>query len=205
MSTSEDIVHTSPERTCLPELKNEEIPILHNYEREAPKNFWSIFPENFNKKIKHTVRIKVLKNLIQKCWFSWTLPQRKLAKKTLRRLQGLEPISLKRKISGIRTKNAKSATKNGQFMTDVICTWVKKGYVAGPYKEPPFPDFRVNPLMAVVQKNKIRPVLNLSAPKNNSLNDYIDMLTIEKLNMSSPKLFAEELKKAGQGALFFKK
>jgi hypothetical protein len=204
LDDTRDIVPPDPEVLETLTSKNPEIPVLHNYTKEAPTDFWSIFPKNYDKKLKRTVNIKILKKLIQKCWFSWTLPQKILAKKTLRRLQGLEPVKLKQKLPGIHTRNASSATENGFFITDTICSWIKKGYVVGPYKEPPFPEFRVNPLMAAVQKNKIRPILNLSSPKNFSLNDAIDMMTIEKINMSSPKLFAEELKKAGQGALFSK-
>jgi hypothetical protein len=44
----------------------------------------------------------------------------------------------------------------------------------------------------------------MSSPKGASLNDAIDTLNLEKLNMSSPKLFAEELVKAGKVALFSK-
>jgi len=204
LDDSKDIVYHVPTQIELPTLKNTEIPILNSYNGEAPKSFWTIFPQHFDKKVKRTVKIKILKKLIQKCWFQWTLPQRLTAKKTLRRLQGLDSLKLKRNIKGITTKNAHSATKHGVYMTDTICTWLKKGYVVGPYKEPPFSDFRVNPLMAAVQKNKVRPIMNLSSPKGASLNDAIDMLTIEKIGMSSPKLFAEELRKAGKGALFSK-
>jgi hypothetical protein len=38
--------------------------------------------------LQKTVKIKLLKKLIQKCWFSWTFPERRIAKKTLLRLQG---------------------------------------------------------------------------------------------------------------------
>jgi hypothetical protein len=58
--------------------------------------------------------------------------------------------------------------------------------------------------MAAVQKTKVRPILNVSSPKGNSLNDAIDIFTVEKISMSSPRLFAEELLKAGKGALFSK-
>ena len=56
--------------------------------------------------------------------------------------------------------------------------------------------------MAATQKTKIRPILNVSSPKGDSLNEAIDELSIKKINMSSPILFAEELLKAGKGALF---
>jgi hypothetical protein len=58
----------------------------------------------------------------------------------------------------------------------------------GPYEEPPFEEFRANPLIEIVQKLKIRPVLHMSSPKGQSFNAAIDMLTVDKLNMSSPKL-----------------
>ena len=58
--------------------------------------------------------------------------------------------------------------------------------------------------MAAVRKTKVRPIMNLSSPKGNSLNDAIDMDTVQKIGMSSPKIFAEELVKAGKGALFSK-
>jgi hypothetical protein len=61
-------------------------------------------------------------------------------------------------------KNAKSAIENGAAMTDVLATWLKKGFVAGPFDFPPGGFFRSNPLMAAVQKFKVRPILNLSAP-----------------------------------------
>ncbi len=68
----------------------------------------------------------------------------------------------------------------------------------GPFEKPPFNEFRSNPLMAAMQKTKIRPILNVSSPKGNSLNEAIDELNIQKINMSSPRLFAEELLKAGK-------
>jgi hypothetical protein len=89
-------------------------------------------------------------------------------------------------------------------MTDVLATWVKKGFVAGPFKEVPLKGFRVNPLMAAVQKTKVRPILNLSAPKGRSFNDAVNTWKVENLQMSTPRLFGDSLVKAGKGALFSK-
>jgi len=58
--------------------------------------------------------------------------------------------------------------------------------------------------MASVQRSKIRPILNLSSPRNRSFNDAIDPWHIEKLTMSSPRLFGESLVKMGEGAKFSK-
>ena len=58
--------------------------------------------------------------------------------------------------------------------------------------------------MAVQQKTKIRPILNLSAPKHFSFNDAVDENRVRKLEMSSAALFAKALRKAGKGALMAK-
>ena len=74
----------------------------------------------------------------------------------------------------METNNAKSAFTHGALLTDTIAQWVKNKMVAGPFDEPPLANFRVNPLMAVQQKTKVRPILNLSAPKKFSFNDAVD-------------------------------
>lgn len=58
--------------------------------------------------------------------------------------------------------------------------------------------------MAAVQKNKVRPIMNRSSPNGSSFNDAVDENEIDLLTMSSPKLLAESLVAAGQGALFAK-
>jgi hypothetical protein len=80
-------------------------------------------------------------------------------------------------------------------MTDVLATWLKKGFVAGPFKQPPCDGFRANPLMAAVQKNKVQPILNLSFPKGSSFNDAVKETKISLLGMISAKIFGEALKK----------
>jgi hypothetical protein len=60
--------------------------------------------------------------------------------------------------------------------------------------------------MAATQKTEIHLILNVSSPIGNSLNEAIDEQSIQKINMSFPRLFSEKLLKAGKGALcFFKK
>ena len=89
-------------------------------------------------------------------------------------------------------------------MTDNVAHWVKQGFVRGPFSKPPLKNFRINPLMAAIQKDKIRPILNLSAPKGQSFNEAIDPLKLDKLTMSSPKLFGYTVKLAGKNALMSK-
>ena len=95
------------------------------------------------------------------------MPEKRVAKKALRMVKGKVPVALKNSLKGVRTKNVKSAIENGRFMTDTIAGWVKKKFVAGPYEKAPMKEFRVNPLMAAVQKTKVRPIMHLSSPKGN--------------------------------------
>ena len=44
--------------------------------------------------------------------------------------------------------------------------------------------------------------MNLSSPKGESFNDAVDMACVQKLNMSSPRLFADSHIKCGQGSKF---
>ena len=74
----------------------------------------------------------------------------------------------------------------------------------GPFATPPFKDLNVSPLMATEQKTKVRPILNLSAPVGNSLNDAVDKIKIRKLTMSSAKKFGQTLIRLGRYSKFAK-
>jgi hypothetical protein len=61
-------------------------------------------------------------------------------------------------------------------MTDTFVDWLRKGFMAGPFKGPPPPIkiFRANPLIAVLQETKVRPILNLSSLVGaSSFNDLV--------------------------------
>ncbi len=90
------------------------------------------------------------------------------------------------------------------MLTDTIAFWVKNKLVAGPFPSVPMKNFRCNPLMAVPQKNKVRPVLNLSAPAGASFNEAVNPDSLQKLGMSSAREFGYEILRAGQGATFAK-
>ena len=55
-------------------------------------------------------------------------------------------------------------------------------------------------MMAVEQKTKIRPVMNLSAPKGGAFNDAVLPEKLRKLEMSSANLVGHEILQAGRGA-----
>ena len=78
------------------------------------------------------------------------------------------------KVGACQAKNADGALKHGREVTDTIAHWVKSGFASGPFDSPPLSKFRVNSLAAVPQDGKVRPVINVSEPKDYSFNDNID-------------------------------
>ena len=84
--------------------------------------------------------------------------------------------------------------------TDQLASFVKSGYVAGPFKKPPFKKFRINQIFGVKQSSKIRPVMNLSHPKGQSFNSSIPKGAFPKVEMSSSKKIAQDIKLKGPQA-----
>ncbi len=166
--------------------------------------FWSVFPSNFPTKVCSKVDAGKLETLVQKHAVKWTKIEKRTARKAIKRLRGDVPIALKKDLPGLVEKNAKSAFENGEQITDALADWIKKGFVAGPFDSPPTENFRANPLMAVVQRTKVRPILNLSSPTGRSFNDAVVTTRVDKLKMSSAKKISEMLLTAGKGALMAK-
>ena len=91
---------------------------------------------------------------MQKCWFSWNKHQRKIAKTAIATIKEGVLTVLNGVLPILDSQNAKSAFIYGEMLTDTIAHWVKNKMVAGPFRKPPLNNFRVNPLMAVTQKQK---------------------------------------------------
>jgi hypothetical protein len=89
-------------------------------------------------------------------------------------------------------------------VTDNIATWITEGYAAGPFEGPPCANFRVNPLLAVVQPDKVRPVLNVSSPHKASFNYSVDPLETESIKMASAKKYGQHLLDCGHNATMSK-
>jgi hypothetical protein len=100
--------------------------------------------------------------------------------------------------------NAPGIEKFGKEVSDTIASWILKKFAAGPFDTPPLEKFRVNPLIAIQQNGKVRPVLNMSEPKGNSFNENVESVKLEKVFMSSSKQFSKSLFDAGKNASFSK-
>jgi hypothetical protein len=205
ISSSRDVPKSVPIPLPDSAVKNPEIPELENYAVAPKQNFWDIFPSNYPTGVRHGgVNIPELEKLIEKCKGKWTLSEKIKSEKALRNLKGEKILVLVCALPPLKEKNAKSAVENGRAMTDVLATWLKKGFVAGPFDSPPCESFQSNPLMAAVQRFKVRLILNLSAPTGLSFNDAVNSHDVDLLVMSSQKLFGDGLRKAGKGAVFSK-
>jgi hypothetical protein len=110
-------------------LKNPEIEELSDYSVPAKTSFWKNFPKNYPETLAKNVDVRRLESLIGTCWDTWTLPQKRIAKRAVERLKGKLLVKLKKDLAPMREKNAKTALENGREMTDVLATWIKKKYV----------------------------------------------------------------------------
>jgi len=181
------------------------IPVLKNYAAKPDPKFWKQFPLFYpNNRVQTKIDVTEFEKLIQECWPKWNAKQKRNALRALKTQKEGAFTKLKTSLPNVECKNAKSAENFGELMTDTIGHWIQNKMVAGPYKAPPFGVFRVNPLMAVPQKNKVRPIMNLSAPSGESLNDAIRPESVKRLKMSSAKNFGYEIKRAGRFAEFAK-
>jgi len=95
--------------------------------------------------------------------------------------------------------NAPSAYQYGREVTDAIAAWVVKGFAYGPVdKSSVPPSAKINGIMVRPKPNgSARIILNLSAPKGNSVNDGIDADDFPT-SMSSTEAWLKVLHKAGR-------
>jgi len=186
-------------------LKNEEIQEVENYEEPQSKEFWKKFPSNYDStKCRNLKRAYRLKNRLLSIKNKITDASFRRGMKTVDYLINGAPSCQDKSLPGCMVKNAKTSYKNGRIVTDNIGTWCKEGVICGPYDSPPFKKFRSNCLMGIEQNDKIRIVLNVSLPENFSFNSNIKEEKMEKVKMSSARLFGYSVKKAGKNALMSK-
>ncbi len=185
--------------------KNAEIPTLLNYDQPAKESFWAFFPKReLPVKPKSRVNFRNLRHLVRKCKNKMTKFEIRRAEKVISDLStGASSYQIS-DLPPIMAPNSSSCFEHGELLTDKIATWVKEGFVSGPFESPPMPGFRSNPLIAVARNRKIRPVVNMSGPKGASFNDNLDRPKLEKVKMTTAKQFGFSLREAGVRAVFSK-
>jgi hypothetical protein len=178
---------------------------LNDYRRPPPSFFWDTFPVNsLPAKPACTVNVTQMEKILEETKHDLKECAYQRVKSCLENLKKGAPLAQKGPLPSCFIKNSDSAFVHGEKVTETIATWIEKGFVSGPFDAPPLKNFRVNPLSAIDQGTKIRPVLDVSAPKGASLNDNMNEFCIEKVFMSSARKFSFSLYECGRGAIMSK-
>ena len=176
-----------------------------DFSKKADKEFWKEFPHRpLPTKPSTRVNIPALKKRIYDVRNKFTVHQMDAGRETVQNLTEGAPSHQLRQLKGGLLRNASSSKQHGPVFTSVLFDWLEGELVAGPFPSPPLPEFRANSLMAVEQKGKIRPILNMSYPEGDSFNDNVDEDAVTKVTMSSAKQFGQSILRAGRGALMSK-
>jgi hypothetical protein len=163
------------------EVKFTEIPELSDYNGTADDFFWSKFPKTPMSSVAETqINVDVLEEKVTAVSNLLTTSQKGRAEKAINYLRNGAPSHQDSDLNECFVRNSTKTTENGRAVTDNIAIWIQKKYAAGPFDTAPLAGFRVNPLLAVVQPTKVRPVLNVSMPKNLSFNSNIKKEELEK-------------------------
>lgn len=75
----------------------------------------------------------------------------------------------------MKNKNLKSACENLNVVKEKIQVEIEAGRVAGPFRDPPFPNMHISPLGLIPKKTSgdFRIIQHLSYPEGKSINDGI--------------------------------
>jgi hypothetical protein len=183
------------------------IPImkLEDYLKSPPKSFWARFPKNDLPVVPScSVNIPEMEKFLEESKGKLKQSAYERCKRSIENFKEGAPLAQKGPLPACFVKNSRSAYIHGEKVTETIANWVDKKFVSGPFDSPPLKNFRVNPLSAIDQGSKIRPVLDVSAPKGASLNDNMNELCIEKVFMSTARRFSYSLFECGKNAIMSK-
>ena len=192
-----------PNKSSKP-LKNPEVPILKSYKNDPGPDFWKHLPFNPlpEPDCPYTpIDVICFKELYEEHEILLKNWVKSMALKTFSDIEfGADSLVDCDNVQPLYDVNSKSMYRPdiGSFYTDTLTTMLKKQFVAGPFDEPPFDNLRVNSLFCVEQPNKLRPILNLSAPKGISFNDMIEPGKMTKVVMSSPVNVARKISILGR-------
>ncbi|MEI6398127.1 MAG: hypothetical protein WCO71_05090, partial [Pseudomonadota bacterium] len=195
--------------TCNPPTqkpkKCPDIPTLPTYRSPPSQDFWASFPFHPLPSLPTSpIDHQALEDIVQECSHLLTPAQLRRAESVILDLRQGSDIPLLFPVPGIKVPNANSVALHGEEFTDTLGWWIRSHYVAGPFNAAPFPEFRCNAMLAVQQKDKIRIIMDLSAPDGFSLNDAVDELRLEKVLMSTARKFGYALMDCGRGARIWK-
>jgi hypothetical protein len=176
--------------------------VLTDYRRVAPTHFWDKFPVNLVCPGKPSLKSKKIKMWVNALGCS----DAARLERVLAYIDKGADIGCRGSARGpSRSSNAASAYQYGPQVTDAVAEWVAKGYAFGPVNASEVPiSAKVSGIMVRPKPNgSVRVILNLSAPKGNSVNDGINKDDFPA-KMSSTAAWIQVLNQAGKGCLIMK-
>jgi hypothetical protein len=175
------------------------IPKLSDYSRNPLEAFWKNFPFNpIPAQPETKIIIANLEKIIDNNEHLMLKSELNRAKKCGEYLSSGAPSFQSAWTTGCAVPNSTMAFIHGPSVTDTIASWVEKKFVAGPFSTPPVPNFRANSILAVPQASKTRICINVSLPKSKSFNDNVRKVYLERVKMSSARLFGYSIVEAGE-------
>jgi len=174
-----------------------QIPALTDYRKPAPPEFWAQFPSNYKCPAKSAMSGKQLKRWVDALGCD---DEAGLARVFNYIENGADIGCRGTAREPSRSSNAAGAFAAGAQVTDAVAEWTHKGYAFGPVDAEAVPrSAKVSGIMVRPKPNgSVRVILNLSAPKGQSVNDGIDK-TEFPAKMSSTAAWLEVLDQAGRG------
>jgi hypothetical protein len=200
----------SPDSVKPVEVKKKAEPVvkiekLSNYKVPPPGKFWEKFPKNELPSVPAcSVNVPLMRKLLNEEKSKLKVSAYERMMKSLDNLEKGASLAQKGPLPACFVPNAESAYNYGESVTDTVAAWVVKKFVSGPFNDPPLKNFRVNPLAAIDQGTKIRPIMDVSAPKGSSLNDNMNDLELEKVFMSTAQRFSYSLYDCRENAIMSK-
>ena len=178
------------------------LPVLESYEGGAPPSFWQEFPVNLVQPAKAAVDYKKLRAMALEAGFKDLATLEAVCKD----LKFGADIGCKGdfRLPSSAT-NAKSALLAGRQVSDALADWVTKGFVYGPVQREEVPEgAKFSGLMVRPKPNgAVRVICNLSAPKDQSVNDGISTDDFPT-TMDPLSKWLRALKTAGRGCKMVK-
>lgn len=137
--------------------KNIEIPILECYRSLPSKEFWDIFPNIALPKEGQPltqINVPLFQALVKSIQYKMSPEEIILAELVINNLYyGADSYVDESLLPGVEVANSPCMVKPeiAPIFTDQLVTFMKEGFIAGPFSHKPYPDFRCNSLFAVSQ------------------------------------------------------
>ncbi len=141
-----------PAPTLATQLKCPEIPELDTYRFPPSAGFWNHFPlQPLPVSPTTPIDVQKLQEIINSVEHRMTLAQKERAKILMNDFDLTNGVAVKFEfdLPSIRDKNSHSVLAHGREFTDILASWIKKGYVAGSFRIPPLDIFRANFMLAI--------------------------------------------------------